>query len=171
MITPEQGKWIDSLSDRKISVVPYDPRTDELFAKAKEKIFSILGSEVNVEHCGASSLGISGQDEIDVSIVVEKEKFEEYVPLLEKVFGQVRSRYESRTRFEVKVEGKKIDLKIIDGNHPNYLEGKVFENYLRSHPQDLERYRILKEEADGMTVKEYYRRKTEFINEILDMID
>ena len=171
MITPEQQRWIDSLSDRIVSVVPYDSRTDELFARVKEKICFVLGSEARVEHCGASSLGISSQDEIDVSIVVEKDEFEEYIPRLEKVFGPVRSRYADRARFEVKEDGKKIDLKIIDARHPSYRDGKKFESYLRSHPQDLEHYRILKESSDGVTVKEYYRRKTEFINEILARID
>jgi len=29
MLTPEQAKWIESLSDRQIIVVPYDPRSEE----------------------------------------------------------------------------------------------------------------------------------------------
>lgn len=167
MLTPDQTKWIDSLSDREIFVVPYDPRTEDLFNKFKERIQRILGSEIVIEHCGASSLGISGQDEIDVSIVTDKDKFADYIPLLEVEFGPIRSQYPDRARFEVKEEGKKIDLKIVDLNHPNYLSGKIFEEYLRNHPDDLERYRVLKEESNGMSVKEYYRRKTEFINDIL----
>ena len=171
MLTPEQEEWIESLSDRTISIVPYDPRTEELFTKVKERIFSVLGTDVEIEHCGASSFGISGQNEIDVSVVVEKEKFEDYIPKLEKIFGPVRTIYSSRARFEVREDGKKIDLKLVDAKHSNYLEGKRFENYLRSHPKDLERYRIIKEECDGMTIKEYYRRKTEFINEIVRKAD
>jgi len=168
MLTPDQEQWIDSLStERIISIVPYDPKTEELFNKVKNKITDLLGPEVLVEHTGASSLVISGQDEIDVAIVADREKFNEYIPKLETIFGEVRSRYEDRARFEVKEEGKKIDLKIVDASHQNYLEGKLFESYLKDHPEDLDRYRTLKEEGDGLTVKEYYQRKTEFINEIL----
>ncbi len=167
MLTPEQTTWIESLSNRQIFVVPYDSRSEELFNKVKEKVHQILGPDVVVEHCGASGLGISGQDEIDVSIVTEKGKFADYIPLLETEFGSVRSQYSDRARFEVREEGKKIDLKIVDLDHPNYLQGKIFEQYLKSHPEDLERYRALKEEASGTSVKEYYRRKTEFINDIL----
>lgn len=171
MITPAQQKWIDTLSDRKVSIVPYDPKTDELFAVVREKIFAVLGPEALVDHGGASSLGISGQDEIDVSIVAEADKFDEYIPKLEKIFGPVRSRYADRARFEVKEDGKKIDLKIVDASHVNYLEGKKFEAYLRNHSKDLGNYRILKETADGVTVKEYYSRKTEFINTTLEKAD
>lgn len=167
MLTSDQAKWIDSLSDRQILVVPYDPRSEDLFNKVRDRIHTILGHDVVVEHCGASGLGISGQDEIDVSIAVMKDKFADYIPLLEVEFGPVRSQYPDRARLEAREEGKKIDLKIVDMNHANYLRGKAFELHLRKYPEDLEAYRILKEEASGMSAKEYYRRKTEFINDIL----
>ena len=170
MITPEQEKWIQHLSGRVISMYPYDPRSEELFQKIKRKIQDILGLDIEVEHVGASSLGISGQDEIDVSIVVDKEKFQEYVPKLEVVFGPVASDYPDRKRFEVREEGKKIDLKIVDRNHPNYLDGKKFEKYLRNHPESLGEYRILKEECSGKTNQEYYRKKIEFINSIIEKV-
>ena len=169
MLTPEQEKWIESLSDKTITIIPYDPRAGELFIKIKERIESVLGSKVIVEHVGASSLGISGQDEVDVSIVAKKEDFEVYIKKLEPLFGPPRSRYPDRARFDVREEGKKIDLKIVDKNHPNYIESKKFEEYLKQHPETLERYRALKEECDGLTTKEYYRKKAGFINEILDM--
>ncbi len=168
MLTPEQEKWIAGRrTDKNISVVPYDPRTERLFETVKRKIQDVLGHDVLVEHDGASSLGISGQDEIDVSVVTPKAFFAEYIPKLESVFGPVKSAYTDRARFEVKEEGKKIDLKIIDAEHPNYLRSNVFKEYLRTHPEDLERYRILKEQSNGMNVQEYYRVKIEFINDIL----
>jgi GrpB-like predicted nucleotidyltransferase (UPF0157 family) len=43
----------------------------------------------------------------------------------------------------------------------------MFEEYLKNYPDELERYRVLKEESNGKTMREYYRRKIEFINEIL----
>jgi GrpB-like predicted nucleotidyltransferase (UPF0157 family) len=52
-------------------------------------------------------------------------------------------------------------------HHHNYTRSKIFLGYLRAHSEDLEKYRILKEKSDGMTVKEYYRTKIEFINDIL----
>ncbi len=167
MLTPEQEKWVESLSDKAVLIVPYDPKAKKLFIKAKKKIQNILGPEVTVEHVGASSFGISGQDEIDVSIVTNKGRFPDYIKKLEAGLGPIKSVYPDRVRFEVKEEGKKIDLKLIDVDHPNYLNSKAFEKYLKSHHDELNRYRILKEECNGVTVKEYYRRKIEFINEIL----
>lgn len=167
MLTHEQEKWIESLSDRIINIVPYDTKAEEFFNIVKKKIFSVLGNDVKVEHGGSTIFRISGQDEVDVSVVADKEKFSEYIPKLETIFGPVRSHYSDRARFEVREGDKKIDIKIIDANHPNYIEGKIFEKYLRTHPKDLERYRIMKEECNGLTAKEYQRRKTEFANDIL----
>jgi len=167
MLTPEQEKWINSLSDRQVVIVPYDDRSERLFNEVKKEIHNLLGPEVKVEHVGASSLGISGQNEIDVSIVINKDKFDEYISKLETVFGPVKAKYVDRVRFEEKKEGKKIDLKLIDVDHSNYKKSKVFENYLKNNPEELERYKLIKEESNGQTVKEYYRRKTEFINEVL----
>jgi len=167
MLTPEQEKWVASLSDRPIKIIPYDSRVEGLFEQVKEEIYNLLGQGVKVEHVGATSFGISGQDEIDISIVADKEKFSQYISKLKTVFGAVQSNYPDRARFEVKRDGKKIDLKIIDINHQNYLAGKMFEEYLKNYPDELERYRVLKEESNGKTMREYYRRKIEFINEIL----
>jgi GrpB-like predicted nucleotidyltransferase (UPF0157 family) len=154
-----------------VKIVSYDPQTERLFGIIKKKIQDVLGEDVEVEHCGASSFGISGQDEIDVSIVTSHDNFGEYVTKLDAAaVGEVAAWYEERVRFKVNEEGKKIDLKIIDKDHLGYLRGKAFEDYLRSHPEDLERYRVLKEASDGLTTKEYYRRKIEFINEIVDNI-
>lgn len=167
MLTREQEEWVNSLSDRQISIVPYDPRTERLFKSVEKKIHGILGVDVAIEHCGASSLGISGQDEIDISIVTTRDRFADYVSRLDGRLGTVASWYEDRVRFKLKEDGKKIDLKVIDKDHGSYRESKMFEEHLRTHLGDLERYRILKEHCNGMTVKEYYRRKIEFINDIL----
>ncbi len=167
MLTPEQEQWLDSLSDRVVTIVPYDPRAEELFKIVKEKIVAVLGTEAKVEHGGSTLFQMPGQDEIDVAIVADKEMFPEYIEKLEPVFGPVRSLYPDRARFEVKEQGKKIDLKLVDQNHINYIEGKILEDYIMAHPEALERYRVLKEESDGLTLKEYYRRKILFNNDIL----
>jgi len=38
---------------------------------------------------------------------------------------------------------------------------------LKAHPETLEEYRKMKEEGNGLSVREYYLRKTEYVNEIL----
>jgi hypothetical protein len=66
MLTQEQQKWIEHLSDiDQIVIVPFDITAQEKFEKVREIITSNLGESIPFIHGGATSLGISGQDEID----------------------------------------------------------------------------------------------------------
>lgn len=169
MLSKKQKDWLNHLSSKKkIAILPFDPRVNEIFLKVKNKIQDNLGKDTRVEHRGASSLGISGQDEIDVYVPVPPSEFDSYIPKMSKVFGEPRSLYPlERVRFSDEIDGKKIDLFLINEEHDDWINGCRFENYLKSHVKDLERYRKLKEKMNEFTVKEYYTRKNEFINKIL----
>ncbi len=169
MLSKKQQGWLNHLSSKKkIIILPFDTNAEKIFFKIKNKIQDNLGKGTRVEHRGASSLGISGQDEIDVYVPVSPTKFNSYIPKMIKVFGEPRSVYPlERIRFNEKINGKKIDLFLINEQHNDWINGCKFENYLKSHPKDLEKYKKLKEEMNGFTVKDYYTRKNGFINKIL----
>lgn len=170
MVTIEQQKWIDHLSDEnKIVIKPYDPSCIEKFERVKNNIQNFLREDVEIRHCGATSLGISGQDEIDVYIPVVQKYFNNYLPKLTQLFGEPRSHYPlERARFITEVDTKHIDVFLINSEGEGWINSVKFENYLRNNPESLERYKKLKEDGNGLSVREYYRRKIEFINEILD---
>lgn len=170
MITPKQQKWLEHLSnEKKIIISPYDPTCEEKFQSIKQIIHKHLGQTIRVEHHGASSLGILGQDEIDVYVPVDPSDFNLFIPKMEKIFGEKRSIYPmERVRFSTEIEGKKIDLFLINEKSEGWLSGLKFENYLKKHPTDLEKYRKLKEQGNGLSVRKYYTIKNEFINSILE---
>lgn len=170
MLSKKQQDWLNHLSsEKKINILPFDPRVNKIFLKIKNKIQDNLGIDTRVEHRGASSLGISGQDEIDVYVPVPATEFDSYISKMSKIFGEPRSLYSlERVRFSEEIEGKKIDLFLINEKHDDWINGCKFEKYLKSHPKDLEKYKKLKEEMNGFSVKDYYTRKNEFINEILE---
>lgn len=170
MITSDQQKWIDHLSDKdKIVIKPYDPSCNKKFEKVKVKIQSVLGNKTEIKHCGATSLKISGQDEIDVYIPVIQKDFNNYIPKLTQLFGKPRSHYPlERARFVTEVDTKHIDVFLINSESEGWINSVKFENYLRNNTESLEKYKKLKENGNGLSVREYYRRKIEFINEILE---
>jgi len=169
MLTCEQQKWIDHLSDTdKVKIIPFDPTSEEKFQAVKEKIQAILGKDLKVEHHGASSMGISGQDEIDIYVPVPPDQFDPMVPRLTNLFGQPRSLYPlERARFVLIEKGKHVDVFLINDSCKGWLDCVKFEDCLKIHPEALEEYRKLKEEGNGLSTREYYRRKIEFINDIL----
>lgn len=170
MVTIEQSKWIDHLSDeKKIVIKPYDLSCIKKFERVKSNIQNFLREDIEVRHCGATSLGISGQDEIDIYIPVIKKNFNNYIPKLIQLFGEPKSHYPlERARFVTEVDTKHIDVFLINSEDEGWIKSVKFENYLRNNPESLAMYEKLKEDGNGLSVREYYRRKIVFINEILD---
>jgi len=169
MLTANQQKRVDHLSDEeKVEIKPYDPSCDEKFEKVKKKIQEKLGKDIEVKHCGATSLKISGQDEIDVYIPVLLKDFDAYILKLTQLFGEAKSCYPmERARFVTEVDRKHIDVFLINKESGGWIRSVKFEKYLKEDPRALKEYRILKEEGNGLSVREYYRRKFEFINKVL----
>jgi GrpB-like predicted nucleotidyltransferase (UPF0157 family) len=169
MLTEKQEKWVQHLSDESIIyIVPFDPSCYDKFESVKSLIQSKLGKQQIVEHRGASSLGISGQDEIDIHIPVPVKDFNNMINPLEELFGPVRGHYPlERARFNTFIDGKKIEIFIVNEESPAWIEGQKFYEHLKNNPETLEQYRILKESLNGLTTREYYRRKLEFMNKIL----
>lgn len=171
MLTSEQEKWIAHLSDTDtISIVPFDETANEKFERVRARIQTELGENVRVEHHGATSLWISGQDEIDVYLPVSQEDFESLVQSLKPTFGEPRSYYpQKRARFVTIEEGKHIDIFPVNEDSDDWKNLLKFETILRNNPAKLEEYKKLKESGDGLSTQEYYRRKLEFINETYNL--
>ncbi len=173
MLTLKQEKWIAHLKDDDhIVIKPYDQTAPEKFESVKKKIQSILGNVIKVEHHGATSLKISGQDEIDIYIPVPLENFNSFIPQLTQLFGNPRSLYQlERARFITNEDGKHIDIFLINETSPDWINAINFEKYLRENPKALDDYRKLKEECTGLSTREYYRKKIEFINAVSEKIN
>lgn len=171
MLTKKQREWINHLSDEQtIRIISYDPTCEEKFKKIRSRIQGELGKLIKVEHCGATALKISGQDEIDIYLPVSPENFNNMVGKLTKLLGKPRSHYPlERARFVTKESGKHIDVFVINEEDEGWINSRKFENYLKSSPEELKRYEKLKEEGNGLSVREYYRRKIIYINKILSM--
>jgi GrpB-like predicted nucleotidyltransferase (UPF0157 family) len=173
LIRAEQQAWLDHLSDHdQVLVKPYDENAPRIFEVVRTKILAVLGPQTRVEHRGATNLGISGQDEIDVYIPVSAGDFESRIAPLTAAFGSPRSHYPGeRARFVLIEGGKHVDIFLIDAAGRGWLDGVRFEAFLKTHPGALEDYRQMKEDGHGLSTREYYRRKIEFINDILRQAD
>lgn len=167
MLTAEQENWVSHLDNKKVKIVPYNPKTKLVFQKIKTEIQKNLG-KVDVKHRGATSFGISGQGEIDLYIPVPKNLFDKYLEKLIAFLGKPGSVYSlERARFVKFIENIKIEIFLINKETDNWKNSVKFENYLKKHPEFLKKYEKLKEQGNGLSTQKYYRRKIEFINKIL----
>lgn len=172
MLTKDQEKWIAHLSTTdKVKIIPYNPEVKKAFNKIKKEIKLILGNKIRVCHRGATSLKISGQGEVDLYIPVTTKKFNFFLKKLSLALENPHSLYPlERARFIRYAYGIKIEIFLINQSRCGWKDGIAFENFLKKHPRALEDYRILKEKADGESIQNYYRKKIEFINKILNKI-
>lgn len=169
MLTEDQARWVAHLSDTdSIMIVPFDPTAQQTFEQVRETVRAALGTGARVEHHGATSLGISGQDEIDVYVPVPPEAFDLTVNRLRAVFGEPGSHYPlRRAHFVTFVDGKHVDVFVINEADEGWHLLNAFEACLHADPALLEAYRLLKESGQGLSGREYYRRKIEFINAVV----
>jgi hypothetical protein len=169
MVTRDQQKWLDHLSNTEvIKIVSYDKEAPLIFEKVKKLVTEALGNNFKVLHRGASYLKISGQDEIDIYVPVLPSCFDEVVARMTEVFSEPRSLYPLvRARFRLDGFGKHIDVFVINEEDKGWVDSEKFTNYSLENPVVLEEYRQLKEEGNGLSVREYYTRKIEFINNVL----
>jgi GrpB-like predicted nucleotidyltransferase (UPF0157 family) len=173
MLTPEQETWLVHLPDQdQVTIHPFDPTAQQKFEAVKLKLQAVLGMNARVEHHGATRLGISGQDEIDVYVPVPEQQFMACLAPLTAAFGQPRSHYPlERARFVTYEDGKHVDIFLINATCHGWLDGLKFMAYLTTHPDVLDAYQLLKETGHGLSTRAYYRRKLEFFNEVLSLAD
>ena len=172
MLTSKQQEWIEHLSNTdKVSIKPFDLTANKKFEKLKIEIQSRLGKEIKIEHHGSTYLGISGQDEIDAYVPVLGKDFDDTVFILTNLFNDPKSLYSSeRARFVTNVDEKHIDIFVINKENKGWTNMIMFEKYLLKHQDSLDEYKKLKEDGAGLSTREYYKRKIEFINLILAKI-
>lgn len=170
MLTKADIEWLKQLShSKKVKIVPYDPKVKRVFKKQKKEILGILGQNIKVLHFGASSLSISGQREIDIVIPTSLNNFDNFIEKLKRVYGEPRSFSPgNRVRFNHKQGDINIEIVIVNKDSEGWKRNLAFDRYLRTHPEALEAYRKLKESYHGLGVRKYYRKKMEFINDILE---
>ena len=169
MLTAEDEVWLNHLSDtNQVKIVPFDPQVKHIFSQIKQEIQSALGENISVLHMGATSLGISGKGDIDVYIPTSPEQFSLKIKKLEQIYGKPGSLYPlKRVRWNKLVKGIDVEIFLVNQDHLSWKRSLAFENYLKQHPEALDEYEKLKEDLAGVSTREYYRRKIEFMNKIL----
>lgn len=169
MITLEQQQWLDHLSDiDSVKIVPWDETSADKFSQIERQIKNLIDSQQLVLHRGASSLKISGQDEIDIYLPIKKQKYDQLVIRLSELYGPPKSNYDlKRARFVTLINNKHIDIFVINETDIGWTNSEIFYHYLLSNKKSLLEYQDLKENNSGKSSRQYYKSKIEFINNIL----
>ena len=169
MLSEKTEQWLSTLpTDKIVHIVPFDTTAEQKYKKVKRLIQEAFGEEIAVVHRGSTSLGISGQDEIDVYVPCKPGDFDTMHEALIAVVGKPRSVLPlQRIRFELRIDGKRIDFFLSNKEHEDWINGVAFEEICKKHPKVCSAYDALKQECHGLTIQDFYRRKAEFIDATL----
>jgi GrpB-like predicted nucleotidyltransferase (UPF0157 family) len=161
--------------DGEILLVDYDPEWPELYAREAERIRAILGPRVvRLEHVGSTSVpGLAAKPILDIALVVPDSTNEPaYASDLERAGYVLRIRepdwYEHRL---FKGPDTDINLHVFGQDDQGEVDRMLlFRDWLRSNPDERDRYEQRKRELAGRTwrfVQHYADAKTGVVQSIV----
>lgn len=161
-------------------IAQYNPEWANLYEKESAKLKEIFGDELlGIEHIGSTSVpGLASKPIVDImALIASHENADKFIPALEKegysfdVAVHAMSQSPERHFFR-KGDPTEAHLSIAYEDRGSFWKRQLaFRDYLRSHPDERDRYAALKENLiqDDPTGKDaYIGGKTELINEMLD---
>ncbi|MFH1528027.1 MAG: GrpB family protein [Bacteroidota bacterium] len=172
MLTKAQEKYLQTIPKDKIAEIkPWDP----LIKMAALKLINCIKSAVpmlEVFYSGASALEISGQNDIDITIKCPLNDFGKYLPDLKIVLGEPDKIGKENIRWEpIYFDGYEAEVYMTDPNSPVLQEHiKIFE-LLKNKSALRQEYEQLKKECEGISYREYQKKKYEFYNRIINLYE
>jgi GrpB-like predicted nucleotidyltransferase (UPF0157 family) len=167
--------WIDGppAVSGPVVVVEYDPQWPELFRREDQRIRELLGETVvSIEHVGSTSVpDLAAKPIIDIDLVVPSSGDEAaYLPQLEAAGYRLIIRepnwHEHRM---LKGPDTNVNLHVFSPGSVESRRHLVFREWLRSHPDDRDRYAGTKLELAGREwadTRDYTFAKNEVIDAI-----
>ena len=142
------------MATRNIVVVPYDEKWKLHFEEIAKEVHAALGElALSIEHVGSTSVpGLSAKPIIDIDVVIEDEsKLDAVVGALAKIGYHHEGNYGIPGREAFGYEGKthlmKHHLYVCPKDSPELCRHLSFRDYLRAHPEAVQEYSRIKEEA------------------------
>jgi GrpB-like predicted nucleotidyltransferase (UPF0157 family) len=163
MLTKGEKDFLSKIpADKKVSIYPFDPKVKLV---AKELVASIrkMFPNLEVKYMGASALGISGQNDIDIYAISSSSDFDKYLPSLTKLFGEPLHKHGTFIEWKFKKNNFDVEFYLTE---PPKEHIKVFE-ILKGSPDLLKEYEYLKASMNGKSFRQYQEKKYEFYNRIL----
>jgi len=161
---------------RHIIVQPYDEMWKQDFISISNEIRDALGElALRIEHVGSTSVpGLSAKPVIDIDVVIRDDSMlEEVVSRLAKIGYQHEGSLGIAGReafgYEGKEHLKEHHLYVCPEDSPELKRHIAFRDYLRSHPDAVQEYSRIKEEAASLypyDIDQYIGHKSPVIEKI-----
>jgi len=168
MLTQNQEGYLNTVpEDRVAHVVAFDPAAQTAAKEIIRELESALPS-AQVIYIGSSKLGIAGENDIDLT-VLSGDRFEPDIEIIQKMYGEpVKVNLKNKfAKWEFFRNNFPVELYLGEAVTPNLQEQLDVQKILENDPALRSEYEQIKLASDGLSWKEYIRRKYEFWNKIL----
>lgn len=164
---------------KKYEFKQYNPVSPKLFEEEKRRLAQYFSGPYQIEHIGSTAvLGLGGKGIIDIMIAVSKDQMESISQQAQKAGYIFRPLASTDTRLFLRTEypedfekDRAYHLHITYPESNDWKEALAFRDYLKTHPEDLNRYAEVKrkaaEEANENT-EIYKSNKEAVLKEILN---
>ncbi|MBQ8973668.1 MAG: GrpB family protein [Clostridia bacterium] len=161
---------------KRIVVLPYDEQWRQDFLKIKAELTNALGQlAIRIEHIGSTSVqGLSAKPIIDIDVVIKDYSvWENVISALGEIGYQHQGNLGIDGREAFKYDGKehlqKHHLYVCPEDSPELKRHIAFRDYLRSHPDAVREYSLIKEQGAKQyptDIERYIEYKSPFIEKI-----
>jgi GrpB-like predicted nucleotidyltransferase (UPF0157 family) len=167
MPTKDEEDFLKKIpADKIVKIYPFDTKVIKVVKEILDSIKNIY-SDLEVKHMGASALGISGQNDVDIYALSNPVDFEKYLLGLIKIFGEPLHKHETFIEWKFNKNGFDIEFYLTSPDSKTMRRQiKVFET-LMNNKDLLKEYENLKESMNGKSFREYQKKKYEFYNKII----
>lgn len=160
-------------------VVMYNPEWIDLYEAEATKLKELFGGDLlGIEHIGSTSVpGLSAKPIIDLMVLIDSYKnIDKFIPKLQELgyLFDPASHTDNSTERHLFRKGNptQYHLSIAYADRGSFWKRQLaFRDYLREHPEERDRYAVLKQELikeDPTGKDSYIGGKTDLVNEMLD---
>lgn len=156
----------------------YNPEYRTFFKLEKERLRKVLPASAKIEHVGSTAISdLGGKGILDILIGVSKNKIQGTEIKLRKTGYEFREKAGAPERlffekdYGYKNGKRRVHIHLVRINSKNLKEVLLFRDYLKTHPEAVKEYIIIKKEAvkKARGNGEIYRKhKEKFIKNILE---
>jgi GrpB-like predicted nucleotidyltransferase (UPF0157 family) len=165
--------WVDGPPPAgPVVLVDYDPAWPDLFERESARLRELLGDTViAIEHVGSTSVpGLAAKPIVDIDLVVPDSADEDaYLPRLVSAGYRLTVREPNWHEHRMfKGPDTDINLHVFPPGCPETVRHTVFRDWLRTHPDDRDRYAAVKRAiaTQAPDVRAYSEAKNDVIDDI-----
>lgn len=172
---PGESPWVNKPPPADpVEIVAHNPDWPARYRALAEAIRAALGPMVlDLDHVGSTSVpGLAAKDVIDIDLTVDDPRDESaYIPALEHAGYRLTVREPQWHQHRcLRLDAPRANLHVFGPDCPEVIRHRMFRDWLRTHPDDRQRYENAKRAAvpGGGRVMDYNTRKQPVIREIYD---